>query len=107
LADVTVVDELPPPELDPVVTLLLAPPLPEWTVTELPPVVDPETWPPPAVTELDSVPDGGLSPGLRCTTLHPELLADSSSAADAEPATMPSMAIAVTAVMDLMWALLS
>jgi hypothetical protein len=62
-ADVTVVDA-PPLELDPVVTLLLAVPLPEWTVTELPPVVWPDTFPPPAVTELVIVPEGGCSPGF-------------------------------------------
>jgi hypothetical protein len=50
-----------------VATLL---PLLDWTVTELPPpVVKPETWPPPAVTEDDSESEGG--PPLRSTTLQP------------------------------------
>src|SRR6185369_4539909 len=64
---VTVVWPLP---LSVVVTMLLLVPLPECTVTPLPPVVDPDTWPLPAVTELDSVPDG-LSFALRSTTLQP------------------------------------
>jgi len=67
--EVTVVDP-PFPELL-VVTELLLLPLPEWTVTELPPVVCPETLPPPAVTELAIAPEGARSPGLSCTTLHP------------------------------------
>jgi len=66
---VTVVDP-PFPELL-VVTELLLVPSPECTVTEFPPVVCPETFPPPAVTELVSAPDGARSPGLSWTTLHP------------------------------------
>jgi len=69
-AEVTVVDP-PFPELMVVTELLLLVPSPECTVTELPPVVCPETFPPPAVTELVSAPEGGFSPGLSCTTLHP------------------------------------
>src|SRR3954463_828661 len=41
----------------PVVTLELTLPFPEFMVTELPPVEWPDTWPLPAVTELDSVPE--------------------------------------------------
>ena len=52
-----------------VVTALLVLPLPECTVTPLPPVELAVTLPPPAVTELDSEPDG-LSPDLRSTTLQ-------------------------------------
>jgi len=65
-----IVVEPPFPELL-VVTELLLVPSPECTVTELPPVVLPETLPPPAVTELVIAPDGARSPGLSCTTLHP------------------------------------
>jgi len=68
--ELTVVD-VDPPLLPAVATLL---PSPECTVAEFPPVVKPETLPPPAVTELVMLPDGGLSPGLRCTILHPPLL---------------------------------
>ena len=63
---VTTVDPLPLPV---VVTALLVLPLPECTVTPLPPVELAVTLPPPAVTELDNVPDGVLS-GLRSITLQ-------------------------------------
>jgi hypothetical protein len=74
LADVTVVD-LPFPLL-PVVTELLEVPSPECTVTEFPPVVCPETFPPPAVTELVIDPEGARSPGLSCTILQPSEFVD-------------------------------
>ena len=46
-------------------------PLPEFDVTDVPPpVVKPDTLPPPAVTELVMPPEGGDSPGLRCTVLQ-------------------------------------
>jgi hypothetical protein len=56
----------------PLVTLELAPP-PLLTDTPGPPVptvVWPDTWPLPALIEVD-IPFGGLSPGFKCTTLHP------------------------------------
>jgi len=52
-----------------VATLLDTAPPPEWTVTPLPPVVDPVTPPWPAVTLLVMVPEG-VSPGLRSTVLQ-------------------------------------
>jgi|tagenome__1003787_1003787.scaffolds.fasta_scaffold20222205_2 hypothetical protein len=47
--------------------MLLEPvPLPDCVVIDVPPpVVKPDTWPPPAVTELVMPPEGGVSPGLR------------------------------------------
>jgi hypothetical protein len=57
-----------PPELL-VDTLLLAD-VPESVCVVVPPtVVEPDTRPPPAVTE-ELTPDGGRSPGLRCTVLQ-------------------------------------
>jgi hypothetical protein len=68
---VTVVAPLPLPV---VVTALLVLPFPECTVTPLPPVELAVTFPPPAVTVLESVPDGGFSPDFNFTTLQlPEL----------------------------------
>jgi hypothetical protein len=64
---VTTVEPLPLPV---VVTALLVVPLPECTITPLPPVDLALTLPPPAVTELDSAPDGAFSPGLSSTTLQ-------------------------------------
>jgi hypothetical protein len=58
---------------DPLLTLE---PLPEVTDTPvpLPPtLVWPETWPLPALIDVD-MPVGGFSPGLRCTTLQPAVL---------------------------------
>jgi len=52
-------------------------PGPAWVVTEGPaPVVDPDTFPPPAVTELLKAPAaevellGAFSPGFKCTVLQ-------------------------------------
>jgi hypothetical protein len=46
-------------------------PWPERVVIVLPaPVVDPDTDPPPAVTELVSPPEGGRSPSFKCTVLQ-------------------------------------
>jgi hypothetical protein len=59
----------------PLVTLELAP-LPLVTDTPGPPfptVVWPDTWPLPALIEVD-IPLGGDSPGFKCTTLHPFVL---------------------------------
>jgi len=65
-----------PSELD--VDMLVEPvPGPAWVDTEGPaPVVEPDTLPPPAVTELfmppadDAEVFGGLSPGFKCTVLQ-------------------------------------
>jgi len=64
---VTTVEPLPLPV---VVTALLVLPLPECTVTPLPPVELAVTLPPPAVTVLDNVPEGGFWPGFISTTLQ-------------------------------------
>jgi hypothetical protein len=61
--------ELPDPDVD-VVTLLLVRPSPAWTVTEFGPLLVALVRPLPAVTELETAPDGGLSPGRSCTTLQ-------------------------------------
>jgi hypothetical protein len=56
----------------PPAVLLTAPPplLTETPLSPRPTVVCPDTLPLPAEIEVD-MPPGGLSPGFRCTTLHP------------------------------------
>ena len=69
------VDMLEDAEPLPLVTLEL-PPLPLLTDTPgapFPTVVWPDTWPLPALIEVD-MPLGGFSPGFKCTTLHPLVL---------------------------------
>jgi hypothetical protein len=52
--------------------MLLEPvPLPDWVDIDVPPpVVKPDTFPPPALTELVMLPEGGVSPGLSWTVLQ-------------------------------------
>jgi hypothetical protein len=99
-----------PSPLPVVVTALLVLPLPEFTVTELGPVELAETFPPPAVTVLDIVLDGGCSPAFRWTTLQPLWLdADllESSAAKVEPLKAPANSAAARANVDFFMACLS